>query len=371
MSPIKTSFVFLITIVFIAPAAFARSPHVINFRWRNLYPEGMAWDPSAQHFIIGSMNQRSIHSVSDAGVIETIVSDLTLPENVTVLGLAVDSTKKRLLACLHSVAPLPPFNALVAYDLRTRRRLFLSHLPSDPDFPISSTGRGRDVANDVAVDFKGNAYVTNSVGNFIWKVNENGEASIFSRSPAFTRYPSVMDPNDPFNDCGLNGIAYVSKGYLLVVQSNTGKMFKVDEEDGTARTVLLNKDLVMPDGIAIRRDGVVLVVSSKYLWFLKSSDSWGEGVVYDKTALDEESFATSVVVGEEDRAYVLYGHVMEGIMGKGEMREKFEIVEVRSEKESGDEHVWVYVMIGLGLAYFMFWRFQMGQLVKNMDKKIN
>ncbi|XVE92049.1 hypothetical protein REPUB_Repub01dG0063800 [Reevesia pubescens] len=369
MSPIKTSFIFLIIIVFIG--LVTGKTHVINFRWPNLYPEGMAWDPSAQHFIVGSINHRTIHSVSDAGVVETLISDPILPENVTVLGLTVDSHKKRILACLHSVAPLPPFNALVAYDLRTRQRLFLSLLPSDPDSPISSTGRGRDVANDVAVDFKGNAYVTNSVGNFIWKVNENGEASIFSRSPVFARYPSVMDQNDPFNDCGLNGIAYVSKGYLLVVQSNTGKMFKVDADDGKARVVLLNEDLIMPDGIAIRKDGVVLVVSSRTLWFLKSDDSWGEGVVYDKTALDEEGFPTSVVVGEEGRVYVLYGHVMEGIMGKGEGRERFEIVEVRSEKESGEEHVWIYVLLGLGLAYFLFWRFQMKLLVKNMDKKIN
>ncbi|OMO94017.1 Six-bladed beta-propeller, TolB-like protein [Corchorus olitorius] len=152
----------------------------------------MARDPSAYHFIVGSMNQRSFHSFSNSGVIETIVSDLTLPENVIVLGLTVDSTKKCLLACLHSVAPLPPFNALVAYDLRTHRRLFQFYLPSDPDFPIFYIGYGLDVTNDVAVDFKGNTYVTNSVGNFIWKVDEDNEAAIFSRCPAFTRWARCL-----------------------------------------------------------------------------------------------------------------------------------------------------------------------------------
>ncbi|KAE8687923.1 putative Chaperone DnaJ-domain superfamily protein [Hibiscus syriacus] len=368
MSAIKVSLLFLIITIFTG-LAIAGKPHVIDFRWSNLYPEGMAWDPSAQHFVVGSLNHRTILSVSDAGVVETLISDPSLPENVTVLGLTVDYTKKRLLACLHSVSPLPPFNALAAYDLRTRRRLFLSILPSDPDFPVSSTPRGRDAANDVAVDFKGNAYVTNSIGNFIWKVAEDGEASIFSKSPAFTRYPNIMEENHPFNDCGLNGITYVSKGYLLVVQSNTGKMFKVDADDGKARVVLLNRDLVMPDGIAMRRDGVVLVVSAQKLWFLKSDDSWSEGVVFDKTDLDEEGFATSVAVGEEGRAYVLYGHLMEGITGRE--RDKFQIVEVRSEKENEDEHVWIYVLLGFGLAYFLFWRFQMKQLIKNLDKKTN
>ncbi|KAE8037928.1 hypothetical protein FH972_010478 [Carpinus fangiana] len=61
--------------------------------------------------------------------------------------------------------------------------------------------------------------------NYTWKVKANGEASIFSRSRAFTVHP--VDRDSLFSYCGLNEIAYVSKGYLLVVQSNTGKMFKV------------------------------------------------------------------------------------------------------------------------------------------------
>ncbi|KAF2300417.1 hypothetical protein GH714_013099 [Hevea brasiliensis] len=350
--------------------SIAGKSHIIHFRSPNLYPEGLAYDPSAQHFIVGSFRDRTIHAVSDAGVVETLISDPSLPLNATFLGLAVDSVNNRLLAVIHSFAPLPPFNALAAYDLRTRQRLFLSLLP---DGDVTSTDRA--AANAVTVDFKGNAYITNSMGNsegnFIWKVNTEGEASIFSRSPIFNQHP--VDRNAPFSYCGLNGIAYVSKGYLLVVQSNTGKMFKVDAEDGTARTVLLNEDLNLPDGIAIRRDGVVLVVSpveDGKLWFLKSDDSWGEGVVYDKIDLDAERFPTSVAVGRDDRAYVVYGRVIESIMGK-EGREWFDIEEVKSERERKDENVWVFVLIGLGLAYFFFWRFQMKQLVKNMYKKNN
>ena len=148
-------------------------------------------------------------------------------------------------------------------------------------------------------------------------------------------------------------------------------MYKVDADDGTARQVLLNRDLSFADGIAVRRDGVVLVVSHKKLWFLKSQDSWGEGVVFDEVELDEEGFATSVAVGAEDRAYVLYGYALEGHINGVSGREGFRIEEVRSEREGEDEKVWVYVLVGLGLAYFLFWRFQMKQLVRNMDKKTN
>lgn len=358
---------FLFLILVGPTPSFARTPHVVNFRSLNLYPEGLTWDPSAQHFVVGSQHHRTIHSVSDAAVVETLISDPTLPENATILGLAIDSIHNRLLALVHSAAPLPPFNALAAYDLRSRRRVFLSLL--DDETPGVITIK-RHVANDVAVDFNGNAYVTNSAGNFIWKVDKDGEASVFSRSPVFSESPLAVDPDAPFSECGLNGIAYVSKGYLLVVQSNTGKMFKVNADDGLARRVLLTEDLVWADGIAVRSDGVVLVVSHHTLWFIKSHDSWAEGVVYDKTALNQEKFATSVTVGGEDRAYVLYGRVMEGLLGNSG-REEFSIEEVRSKKENEEENVWVFVLLGLGLAYFLFWRFQMSKLVRDINKKTN
>ncbi|KAJ6742396.1 hypothetical protein OIU85_016472 [Salix viminalis] len=315
----------------------ATTPHVIHFRSPELYPESLTYDHSAQHFIVGSLDQRTVNSVSDAGVIETIISDPSLPPNASFLGLAVDKLNNRLFAVIHSFDSLHPFNGLASYDLRSRQRLFLSSLPSSPS---EEDGRS-PIANDVALDFKGNAYVTNSAGNFIWKVSQEGEASIFSTSPVFKRFPT-----------------------------NTGKLFKVDADDGTARNVLLNEDLPEGDGIAIRGDGVVLVVSNKKLWLLKSDDSWGEGVVYDKIDLDGERYPTSVVVGREGRAYVLYGCVMEGLSGKGG-RELFDIEEVRSEKESEDEKIWIYVLIGLGLAIFLIWRFQMKQLIRNMDKKVN
>lgn len=171
-----------------------------------------------------------------------------------------------------------------------------------------------------------------------------------------------------YGTIGLNGIAYVNKGYLLVVQSSTGKVFKVDAEDGTARKVLLKKDLVGAEDIAVRHDGAAAVVSPmKHMWLLKSQDSWAEGAVYDEVEVDVRRFPTSVVVGDKDRVYVLYGHLDEGKIGDSG-RENFGIAELRSKKEGQDESVWIFVLIGFGFAYFCFWRFQMGELVKKMDK---
>lgn len=342
----------------------ANGPHLINIRYPNLYPESLDWDPSAQHFVVGSMGHGTVHSVSDAGVLETIVSDPNLPPKVSVLGIAVDSLRQRLLAVIHAVPPLPTFNALAAYDLSRpppHPRIFLAPLtdPSSPDLPT--------VANDVSVDPAGNAYVTNSAGYFIWKIDTEGRDSIFSNSSVFRAHPVPDDFFAPW--CGINGIAYTRKGSFLVVQTNTGKVFKIDADDGTARLVLLSKDLLGADGIAMRADGTAVVVSYNRAWFLKSDDAWAEAVVFDEIPLDASKFPTAVTV-REGKPYVVYGHVDDLMKGNAE-REEFSIEEIESEREKQGEKVWLLVLIGFGLAYFLYWRFQMGKLVKNMNKKMS
>ncbi|XP_055805123.1 uncharacterized protein LOC129873948 [Solanum dulcamara] len=368
---LSTLFIFIASSL---PSAARKKPHIINFRSYNLFPESFTWDPKSQHFILGSTRRQKLIAVSDAGVVETLISDTSLPPNSSFAGLTVDRYKNRLLACIHRV-PSPesptPFNALAAYDLQSNRRLYLAPLLDDKNIEMVTEDDvqlpvANDVANDVAVDYHGNAYVTNSGGNFIWKVDVNGGVSIISKSKAYKSHP--VDTTTDYHKCGLNGIAYSSRGYLLVVQSNTGKLFRVNVDDGTARTVTLNRDLTAADGIAVREDGVVLVVSQEKLFFLNSNDGWGEGVVFDETALERERFATAVTVGHQKRVYVLYGHVMEGINGNAE-REEFGIAEVVSEKETEEEPVWLYILIGLGLTIFFFWRFQMHRLVESLNKK--
>ncbi|KAK2981805.1 hypothetical protein RJ640_010322 [Escallonia rubra] len=189
-------------------------PYVINFRPSNLYPESLTWDPSAQHFVIGSFRHHTLLSDSDAAVVDALVSDPLLPPSSSLLRLALDHPRHRLFAAVHS-PPSPYYSpsALVAYDLPSCHCLFLNplHKPNASDSVVG--------ANDVAIDFSCNAYVTNSTGNLIWKVNLEGEATILSRSQLFTA--NSVERGTSYSSYGLNGIAYISKGYLIVVQSNT------------------------------------------------------------------------------------------------------------------------------------------------------
>ncbi|TQD70638.1 hypothetical protein C1H46_043828 [Malus baccata] len=186
-------------------------PHLINFRSPNLFPEGLAYDPSAQHFIVGSFGHRIIVSVSEAGVIDTLIFDPTL---LRYWSRAPNSTPSQPT----TYAPANASSLLPSYQTTISDQV-----------PSRTTSR---------LTSRGNAYVTNSGGNYIWK---------------------SVDYNLSYTDLGLNGVAYNSKGYLLVVQSNTDKMFKVDANDGTANLVLLSNDLLLAYRITIQNDNVVLV----------------------------------------------------------------------------------------------------------------
>ena len=85
----------------------------------------------------------------------------------------------------------------------------------------------KSLADGVAVDAEGNAYVTDVIANKIWKVGVDGKVDSIIRSPLFT-------PEEWHNNLGggLNGIVYHPRGFLLVVHTFTGDLFKIDLESG-------------------------------------------------------------------------------------------------------------------------------------------
>lgn len=117
--------------------------------------------------------------------------------------------------------------------------------------------------------------------------------------------------------------------------------------------------LLVPTGhaIALHRDLSLIVATNRSLLAVKSDDSWSQAAVHDKSEL-EGTTAIAVAIREGIRAYVLV-----------QRKEGYQIEEVAWEKESEGEMVWGFVLLGLGLAYFMCWRFQMGKLASNFNKK--
>lgn len=335
----------------------ARTLHTINIKYPQLFPEGFDWDKENQHFIVGSLQFGTLHTVSDAGVADDFITDKDYAGKASVLGITVDSKRSRVLAVIHR--PSDPngelgFNALAGYDLKSGKRVLFVELDQNA------------VANDVAVDPYGNAFVTNSAGNFIWKITLDGHVSVFAKDPIFTSQDIIVE-DDLVRFCGLNGIVYNKRGALLVTQSNSGKLFEVDLHDGSVRLVQTSKTLPWADGITVRRDGVALVVSHHTAWFLKTRDNWGEATIVDEVPLNASRFATAITLREDDRAYVLNCYLRDSVNKIS--REVFSIEEIEFPKEAAGENVWLILLLVAGLLYVFFWRFQMQHFAKNLSKK--
>jgi hypothetical protein len=98
------------------------------------------------------------------------------------------------------------------------------------------------MGNDVVADNAGNAYLTNSYGDFIWKVRMEGIATVFAKNSIFLSQLVVVNSSVAW--WGLNGLVYHTEGtYLLVVQSYSGAMFKGDLESAKVEVVNLKNPL--------------------------------------------------------------------------------------------------------------------------------
>jgi hypothetical protein len=136
----------------------------------------------------------------------------------------------------------------------------------------------------------------------------------------------------------------------------------VDSDDGAVRDILStgSSKQLAPAGhaIALHADLSVVVATNQSLFLVKSDDSWSQAAVHDKSELEEHTTAVAVAIRERKRAYVLI-----------KSENGYRIEDVAWEKASEGDMLWGMVLLGLGLAYFMYWRFQMGKLASNLNRK--
>lgn len=127
---------------------------------------------------------------------------------------------------------------------------------------LGAHSNGRDTGtfvNDIAVAPNGDVYVTDSFQDVVYRVpaDEVGEGSPLEVVASFVG----LDPVGGFN---ANGIVITNNGeYLVVVQSDTGALYRVSTDDGGIRRIdVAGGDLTAGDGLELQGRTLYVVRNS-------------------------------------------------------------------------------------------------------------
>jgi sugar lactone lactonase YvrE len=264
--------VLVLVILTATPAAATAAPDVITGRSAALHPEGIAWDPLRHAFLLGSIRRGTVEVVRD-GTTTTLISD---PRMVSAFGVHV--VRDRVYVAYGDMGagarstPETTYRSsgLGVFDLATGRPVHVVDL---------AIGPGRHSANDVAVDHAGNAYVTDPASDALYRVDRAGRATVLARDPRFRS-----------DTIGLNGIVWHPGGFALAVRYDTGALFKITRS-GRVSEVALDRPLVGGDGMDLRPDGTLAVVTNGLVAqgeaavsVLETGDDWRTARTKNRTA---------------------------------------------------------------------------------------
>ena len=179
------------------------------------------------------------------------------------------------------------------------------------------SGDQKSFADDVAVDAEGNAYVTDCKGSKIWKVGADGKFLSTIKSPLFA-------PKEWYkNLVGLNGIVYHPNGFLLVVHTFSGNLFKVDLTKGEEVVKLVKVvggPLTFGDGLELLSPTQLVVAGNPSARLVQSADGWETASVVAVFNGPKHRLATAATV-KDGKVYLNH------IVGMGYPRRKHAIVE--------------------------------------------
>ncbi len=210
-----------------------------------VFPEGVAYQSSTQNFFVSSTTNGAIYK----GNLNDAVASVFLPGNTdgrtTAIGLKVDDQGRLFVAGGGT-------GKMFAYDVNTGALLRAYDTTSDPNT--------NTFINDVALTPDA-AYFTDSRRPILFRVTKTATGLGETAEPwlDLTTVPNtpIKYQQQGFN---LNGIAATPDGkYLIVVQSNTGQLFRIGTLDKSVTEIQFGGMVMNGDGILL--DGQTLYVS--------------------------------------------------------------------------------------------------------------
>ena len=279
-------------------------PPVVDTAAPSLHPEGVAYDPTRNAFLVSSVRHGTVSIVHGDGRVRTLVSH---PQMVSTLGIRVDTARNRLLVAYADLGvgerstpeTTMTLSGVGIFELNTGRLRQLVDL-------AAVAGPGLHAANDLTIAPDGTAYVTDPLSDALLHIDVRGRASVLVRDPRF------HDASIP-TSFGLNGIVWHPRGYLLAVKSWGGELFRVSTgSHPQVRQVSTDQPIHNGDGLLLRRDGTLLAVTNPLgpegisaVRVLRSHNQWASARTINLLPWADPAPTTAAATPCGD--YVLYG----------------------------------------------------------------
>ncbi len=258
-----------------------------DLKEKDLYPEGITFDPEGRAFYIGSLTKPQITKIETSGV-EKIFATFQ-EHSTTTLGMKVDANRRRLWICGRQKKKTAT-GWIFLFDVDSGKQL--KALPIDKIAP-------KGFCNDLALDDKGNVYITDPTQPQIYRIDgATFEGKIFSQHTFFK-------PGLP--QLGLNGIAVTpdGKGLLTVTYSPSRLYYVPIVAPNAPKRVSLKASLSGPDGL-IFLDGKLYISTNEQIYQITfPSEVWDKGTL--KAAKFKTGLSTATIA--EHHLYVVKSEV--------------------------------------------------------------
>jgi sugar lactone lactonase YvrE len=212
----------------------------------NIFPEGMAYDPLTRSFFVGSFYKGGIQRIQAGTASEFLPAGQDGLHSA--VGMALDAAKRLLWVC-NSEAGASQYAtpestgkaSIHVYDID--KKSLVKRIAFDE--------KAGHFCNDIVLDARGDAYVTDSFSSTIWKVH----------AAHYTLQAWATDARFGGEGFNLNGIQLTSGGkYLIVNKMNSGQLFRLAVSDQSIQEVKLSRPIEGGDGLFFASANELLVV---------------------------------------------------------------------------------------------------------------
>ena len=287
----------------------------IEFEAPETYPEGVTFDKAANVFYVSSARLGTVGKVTKDGKYSELYADKTLKSTY---GLKIHPDGKRLFVCAgdanYSKFSTPDTKKkmarLISIDVKTGKKL--------ADIDLSQLVPGEHFPNDLTFDKNGNAYITDSFADVVYKVDAKGTATVFSKSELLKTA-----------GVGPNGIVFHPQGFLIVANNGTGALIKLpitDPDKGTK--VKIDQFFPSADGMLLNDDSTLTLVQNggiNKIFKIKTSDNWTSAQVTESTSLEDRfSFPSTAAIAGSD-TWIMNANFSELAEGNNVPSKKFSI----------------------------------------------